>query len=102
MDAVREWNKADPGAVSGAVISFAYVVRLLWIDGMPGWSRAVLLVVLVLVIAVNALCNRKMQDVNNERNGTMCAAEPVEQFLQRLSEGLQEWKRYPGCSECRS
>lgn len=46
----------------GAVISFAYVARLLWIDGMPGWSRAVLLVVLVLVIAVNALCNRKMQE----------------------------------------
>ncbi len=22
----------------------------------------------------------KMQDVNNEENGTMCAAEPVEQF----------------------
>ena len=85
----------------GAVISFAYVVRLLWIDGMPGWSRAVLLVVLVSVIAVNALCNRKMQDVNNEEMELCAPLNQLEQFLQRLSEGLTGVEKISGCSECR-
>lgn len=73
----------------GAVISFAYVVRLLWIDGMPGWSRAVLLVVLVLVIAVNALCNRKMQDVNNEEM-ELCA--PLNQWSNFYSDYLKDYR----------
>ena len=73
----------------GAVISFAYVARLLWIDGMPGWSRAVLLVVLVLVIAVNALCNRKMQDVNNEEM-ELCA--PLNQWSNFYSDYLKDYR----------
>ena len=73
----------------GAAISFAYVARLLWIDGMPGWSRAVLLVVLVLVIAVNALCNRKMQDVNNEEM-ELCA--PLNQWSNFYSDYLKDYR----------
>lgn len=73
----------------GAVISFAYVARLLWIDGMPGWSRAVLFVVLVLVIAVNALCNRKMQDVNNEEM-ELCA--PLNQWSNFYSDYLKDYR----------
>lgn len=73
----------------GAVISFTYVARLLWIDGMPGWSRAVLLVVLVLVIAVNALCNRKMQDVNNEEM-ELCA--PLNQWSNFYSDYLKDYR----------
>ena len=61
---------------------------------MPGWSRAVLLVVLVLVIAVNALCNRKMQDVNNEEMELCAPLNQWSNFYSGLSEGLQEWKRY--------
>ena len=48
-----------------------------------------LLVVLVLVIAVNALCNRKMQDVNNEEM-ELCA--PLNQWSNFYSDYLKDYR----------